>query len=112
MQTAALTVPAPPAPPAPLVPPVSHAAYLNNAPPAYPKAARQRGMQGQVVLLVEVSAEGRVSGLRVKTGSGFDILDRAAVEAVRNWRFVPARRGAVAEAATVEVPIRFDLQQN
>jgi periplasmic protein TonB len=91
-------------------PPSSGAAYLNNPKPVYPAAARRRGMEGVVRLEVEVSADGRPLAVAVKESSGFRVLDVAAREAVEHWRFEPARRMGRAVAATVEVPIRFELK--
>jgi len=91
------------------VPPTSTAAYLRNPKPAYPGLAQRRGMQGVVLLLVEVSAKGYPTTVKVKKTSGFMLLDKAALKAVRSWRFAPAKRGSLPVAASVEVPIRFTL---
>ena len=45
----------------------------------------------------------------MRTSSGYERLDRAAVEAVRHWRFAPARRGTETIAAWALVPILFQL---
>ena len=111
---------APPAPPAPaqpaaeamLEPPRYNAAYLSNPPPAYPLAARRRGIEGTVLIRSEVSASGECLRAELKKTSGFDLLDQAALEAVKKWRFVPARRGSQAVVAWVEVPITFKLENN
>ena len=89
--------------------PIYGAAYLNNQPPAYPLTARRRGIEGTVLLRVEIHANGHCQQVRVKRTSGHAVLDRAALEAVRQWRFVPARRGGHAVTATVDVPISFRL---
>lgn len=86
--------------------------YGENARPAYPPLARLRGYQGVVVLLVEVLADGRVGEVRIKRSVGHDILDRAALEAVRTWRFEPGRREGRAVTMSVEVPVRFVLNGN
>ena len=92
-----------------LVLPDGHAAYLNNPRPRYPRIARKKGMEGRVLLEVEVAADGSVLEVRVMQGSGHALLDRAATQTVRRWRFAPARRLGQAVAATVEVPVRFAL---
>ncbi|NGZ06955.1 MAG: energy transducer TonB [Magnetococcales bacterium] len=94
----------------PFIPPDVRAAYASNPKPVYPPAARRMGYQGTVLLVVAVLASGAVERVELRQGSGFDSLDRAALEAVAGWRFVPARRGGQAVAATVTVPIRFQLQ--
>ena len=97
-------------PPAPLVPPSFNAAYLNNPPPAYPPAARRLGYQGKVILRVHVTPAGTADQVEVRSSSGFDRLDDAALDAVRRWRFVPARQGDGPVAAWVLVPIIFTLE--
>lgn len=113
--------PAPAPPPAPEAPaksipepvleaPRFNAAYLNNPPPAYPLAARRRGIEGRVLVRAEVQTDGSCSRVEMKASSGSDLLDQAALEAVRKWRFVPARKGNQMLMAWVEVPIVFKLE--
>jgi protein TonB len=91
-------------------PPISDAAYLKNPQPRYPMSARRRGEQGTVLLKVLVTREGSAGSVSVESSSGSMALDDAALEAVRNWRFVPARRGAQAVEAWHLVPIVFKLE--
>jgi periplasmic protein TonB len=90
-------------------PPSSNAAYLNNPKPVYPVAARRRGMEGLVRLEVEVSPHGHPVSVTIKESSGSRILDVSARDAVKQWRFEPARHMGRAVTARVEVPIRFQL---
>jgi protein TonB len=83
--------------------------YLNNPAPVYPILSRRRGEQGKVLLLVQVTAQGLAEKVEIQTSSGYLRLDSAALEAVKRWRFVPARRGDEAIAASVVVPIVFRL---
>lgn len=78
--------------------------------PPYPRAARQRGLQGVVMVRVAVSADGLPTEVFIKESSGHPMLDDAAVEAVRRWRFSPARSAGRAVAAAVEIPVRFALE--
>lgn len=82
----------------------------HRPPPVYPAAARRRGQEGVVELLVELSATGAVTRVTVARSSGVSALDRAAVAAVRNWRCEPARVGGVAVPATAVQRIRFSLR--
>ena len=104
--------PAAPEPgPAPLPqPPRFDAAYLDNPSPVYPRLSRRMGEQGKTLLLVQVSAEGKALKIDIQKSSGSPRLDQAAIEAVRLWRFVPARLGEAKIAASVIVPIIFSLQ--
>ena len=88
----------------------SYAAYLNNPKPDYPLMARQRKWQGTVVLRVYVSADGRAQQVVLQTSCGHEMLDESALDAVKEWRFVPAKRGDIAEASWVSVPIVFRLE--
>jgi protein TonB len=83
--------------------------YRDNARPAYPLAARLRGYEGMVLLSVDVSADGRVDGLTVKRSSGYEVLDRSALEAVRTWTFEPARRMGREVGMRVDIPVKFVL---
>src|SRR4029077_345171 len=91
-------------------PPRFDVAYLHNPSPAYPAIARRLRLEGTVVLRVLVDATGRAEALRIDRTSGANILDQAAMGAVRDWRFVPARQGPEAIAHWVDVPVRFRLQ--
>lgn len=86
------------------------AAYDKNPKPDYPSVARSRGWQGRVVLKVLVSEAGKVETIGIEQSSGHDTLDEAALEAVKNWQFVPAKRGELNEACSVLVPIIFSLK--
>ena len=88
-----------------------HAAYLNNPLPAYPMAARRMGWQGRVVLNVEVLSSGLPGQIRVQQSSGYEVLDNAALQAVRGWRFVAARQGGQVVSQRFLVPIPFILKE-
>jgi protein TonB len=92
--------------------PIYTAAYLNNPPPAYPLAARRRGIEGTVVIRAQVLEDGNCRQASLLRSSGYDMLDQAALAAVRAWRFVPARHGAQTVSAWIEVPISFRLNNN
>ena len=86
------------------------AAYLHNPSPPYPPVARRLKLQGTSVVRVFVSPEGQPKNVELDKTSGVRVLDDAAVEAVKRWSFVPARRGSIRIAAWVNVPIRFHLE--
>ena len=86
------------------------ATYLNNPQPSYPLVARRMGWQGRVVLDVEVLANGSSGEVTVQHGSGRKVFDEAALQAVRSWRFVPARSGGISVARHFLVPIAFSLK--
>lgn len=110
---------APPAPaPAPAVSapavadtePDYKAGYLHNVRPAYPMVARKMGWEGKVILNVEVLAEGACGAVSVFSSSGRDVLDNAAIHAVKGWHFSPARHGGHTVTKWFKVPINFSLE--
>ncbi|MGN6314659.1 energy transducer TonB [Trinickia sp.] len=107
----AAPAPTPPAPaPEPVVtPPVGNAAYLRNPAPRYPEAAQEEGWEGRVVLRVHVDAAGRPVSVDLHASSGHEVLDKAALAAVRRWTFVPAKRGSTPIDGWVDVPLDFRL---
>lgn len=111
-QTAPLTASAPPASlPVEQKPLLrAEADYLNNPKPSYPRLSKRMGEQGEVRLRVLVAADGRVASVQLSRGSGFERLDEAALESVKQWRFKPATRGAEAIETWVEVPVKFVLE--
>jgi protein TonB len=90
--------------------PSFNAAYLNNPAPKYPSVSRRLGEQGLVLLRVQVTADGAAESVELQTGSGSNRLDQAALEAVKKWQFVPAKRGEQSVSASVVVPVRFSLE--
>jgi len=91
------------------VPPSQHVAYLKNPKPAYPTQARKRGMEGRVILRVQVRFDGAVKSVELQQSSGYALLDRAARVAVLRWRFAPATRGGREVDGEVLIPFDFQL---
>lgn len=99
-----------PQPPAPVVPPQFNADYLNNPAPQYPALSRRLGEEGRVILRVFVDERGLPARVELRSSSNHERLDNVALETVRQWKFVPARRGDQAVSAWVLVPISFSLR--
>ncbi len=83
--------------------------YLKNPAPPYPSSARRHHQEGLVVLTAKVTAEGHAAEVIIKQSSGFPVLDEAALKAVRDWNFVPARIGPISVESQIEVPVLFKL---
>lgn len=81
-----------------------------SPPPDYPALSQRMGEQGEVVLRVQVSAAGKALAVELAKPSGFERLDRAAMQTVSTWRFVPAMVDGQAQAAWFDVPVRFELR--
>jgi TonB family protein len=80
-----------------------------TTPPLYSDDARRAGVEGVVVALAQIDANGRVNTARVVRGLGFG-LDQNALVALRQWRFHPGVRNGVAAPMDVEIEIGFTLR--
>lgn len=80
--------------------------------PEYPRDAQRRGQGGRVLLRVDVAADGTTTNVDFVKRSGTPELDRAAMNAVRKWRFAPARLNGKPVASSVNVPIDFVLPKS
>ena len=83
-----------------------------NPAPRYPRTARRRGIEGRLVLQVLVDATGAARSVEVFATSGHGLLDEAAIDAVRRWRFVPGHRDGQAAPTLVRVPVTFKLDRS
>jgi len=90
----------------------AYPAYGENMPPAYPEVARLRGYEGIVLIAAEILPNGRVGETKIKKSSGYAVLDQSALDAVKPWRFEPAKKAGQPFTMWVEVPIKFVLQKN
>lgn len=80
--------------------------------PEYPSSALAKGWEGRVLLRLQVNADGSVQAVLVERSSGYDVLDRAAYRAARNWQFFPAREAGLPVAAEVKVPVVFARERD
>jgi len=89
--------------------PSSKAEYLNNPKPRYPTASLRLEEQGRVVIHVFIGKDGVPQKIEIGTSSGYTRLDRAALEAIKEWRFVPGTRAGLPEAMWLDVPLVFKI---
>lgn len=92
--------------------PSTDASYLNNPKPQYPAKSLELKEKGTVTLKACVNAQGGLDSVSLVKSSRYSRLDQAALEAVKNWRFVPARHGGNAVAQCYELPVNFKLTSN
>ncbi|MCX8522258.1 MAG: energy transducer TonB [Rhodoferax sp.] len=93
-------------------PQVARPDYAYNPPPQYPLLLREQGVGGVVWLRVWVERDGRPADIRIAQGSGYRLLDDAALRAVKQWRFTPASHAGQRLAGWVEFPVRFKLDSD
>jgi len=102
--------PPPPPPPPKVVPPRSNPRRPITQPP-YPTMSRRLGEEGQVILLLTVDENGRVSEAKVDKSSGFSRLDEAALkEAIRRWRMIPGTINGKASSMQFRFAVRFRIE--
>jgi periplasmic protein TonB len=101
---------APPAPPIIAAPPDLAARMVSGQPPRYPIESRRAREQGTVELMILLGLDGEVETISVARSSGFSRLDRAALQAVRRWRWAPLIRNGEAVKVRGVVEIPFVLQ--
>lgn len=85
---------------------------LSRREPAYPEQARQGGVEGTVVLRIEILENGHAGEVSIAESSGSELLDAAAVDAVQRWRFVPAKVRGTGQriACQTTMPVVFKLR--
>ena len=103
----------PPPPPAPIPPMRLHqgmkAPYkIVDVPPVYPAVAQRARVEGVVILEAVIDAQGRVASVHVLRSIA--LLDQAAVDAVKQWRFTPALLNAEPVPVVMTVTVNFTLQ--
>ena len=86
--------------------------YRENTPPAYPAIAKLRGYEGVVLVNAEILPDGRVGSTAISKSSGYTILDQSAIEAVKLWKFEPAKKAGKPFAIRVKLPIKFVLHDD
>jgi len=86
--------------------------YRENKRPAYPALAKTYGYEGTVIISAEILPDGRVGKTKLRKSSGYDILDRAALDGVKPWKFEPAKKSGNPFAFWVELPIKFTLNND
>ena len=79
-------------------------------PAVYPPRAIELGQQGEALVRVRLEPSGAAAEILLWRGTGHEMLDKAALAAVRGWQFLPAMREGRAVAAWVEIPVRFHLR--
>jgi TonB family protein len=86
--------------------------YRENTPPIYPAIAKLRGYEGVVLVNAEILPDGRVGNTAISKSSGYTILDQSAMEAVKLWKFEPAKKAGKPFAIRVKLPIKFVLHDD
>ena len=81
-------------------------------PPRYPASAVANKQSGVVVVIVDVTPEGRVAQARIEKWTTAGGFDKATLDAVKQWTFEPAIRDGKPIAGRVRVPVRYDMDED
>ena len=92
------------------VAPIYQLGSKNNPLPSYPLIARKNGFEGKVLIEAQVSRQGRIKTILLRESSGHLVLDHAAMEGVKNWKFKPAKRMGLSIDGSVTIPLIFKLK--
>ncbi len=95
---------------APVSMPNSEASELNNPKPPYPAISKKLREQGLVLLKACIGTNGSLDSLDLKQGSGFSRLDQVALQTVKQWKFIPAKKGGTPIPMCYELPVKFILE--
>jgi TonB family protein len=110
-----LPPPATPPPPAVVETPVQTSwevppRLLHMVTPVYPDSARAAGIEGQIVLQIVIDEQGRVTDVQVLSARPPGLFDEAAVMAIRQWIYEPARSGGQPIKVRLGQQIEFSLK--
>ena len=83
----------------------------NPAPIKYPRWALQQGWQGDFSIAIEINKDGSVGRYKVMRSTGHKSLDEAATAAVKTWRFHPAMKDGQSVVTCIQIPVRFQINQ-
>jgi protein TonB len=100
--------PPPPVKPVPVGGRIREPQKVFSVAPVYPAIARTAGISGTVVLQAVIGVDGSITDLRV--ASGIPLLDQAALDAVRRWRYRPTLLNGVPVPIVMTVAVRFTLE--
>lgn len=88
---------------------VTEPAIRNWVEPRYPRLAQRRNQQGSVMLDVIVDERGNPITVDVLESSGYPVLDKAAIDAVKRWSFEPEQRNQQFVRSRVHIPVVFEI---
>ena len=111
-----LNVPVVPLPPPPVRPPdpvrpggvIKYPTKVHHVPPVYPRLAQDAKVEGLVILEAIIAVDGRVQDVKILRSK--PLLDQAAIDAVRQWRFTPTLLNGVPVPVIMTVTVKFELR--
>jgi len=89
---------------------ITRKTLIKSVPPIYPPEARAQGIQGKVTLHVIIGKDGAVSQVEAISGHpGHPLLVKAAIDAVRQWKYRPTLLNGEPVEVDTTIEVRFTL---
>lgn len=88
------------------------ASVLSRGELIYPAEARRKGISGFVDIRILVGSSGQVESVQVEKANPAGVFEKAALSAVRSWKFSPELQEGKVVAGWIRQRIRYDLQSN
>ena len=93
------------------IPIIENAAFKGTrTPPVYPKRALMLRQEGTVILQALIDINGSIQDIKVITSSGYEILDKSAIDAVWKWQFEPSVIDNKPSLSWVQIPVEFIIK--
>lgn len=84
---------------------------LQSLEPEYPALSRRKGEEGICIIKINISSLGLIENISLEKSSGFNRLDKSALEQVKNTRFSPAKQNGLPIASEKKITFRFELKK-
>ena len=82
---------------------------LRTPPPRYPAAAVEQKIEGMVILVIDIGAQGKPVAIEVERSEPAGVFDQAAIDAAWQWKFNPEIKAGEPVASRIRVPISFEI---
>lgn len=82
---------------------------VKTPPPKYPESLKREGVSGLVAVVIVIDEKGMIIGSSIAKSSNPE-FEKPALDAVKNWKFKPAKKDGVAVKVRVTVPLRFNVE--
>lgn len=78
----------------------------------YPRWALAQGWEGELVVAIEIRADGTVGRWKIMRSTGHELLDQATVQSIRQWLFRPGELRGKPMVSCIQIPVRFVIDKN
>ena len=83
---------------------------VKTPPPRYPDSLKREGVSGVVAVIIVIDEKGSIMSSSIAKSSHAE-FERPALEAVKNWKFKPAKKDGNPVKVRVTIPLRFNVDE-